>query len=227
MNITIITTLKIPVHLLRISPCGTGIPVTDASLNEGWLTINAQNRITVSFSSIYHFYNTLAAFAVADRLQLPHAEIVAALSNYAMKNGRVLSFRLGDHSGTLLTSKHENSVSYDQSIRVALQDPQPFTVLVIVDAVSRKYFTSETSWLWDIDFERLHEERVAKIVLAGHTATTFAVRFSYCDIPEERIHVFESIDDASAYLKTEAVGHIYAITCFSDKGKFLSKTTLQ
>lgn len=208
----------------RMTPAYT---VTDASLEEGWLVINEENRIPVAFSSIYHFYNTLAAFAVADKLSIPHPQIVSALSGYAMKSGRVLSFRLGERAGTLLTSKHENSVSYDQSIRVALQDPNPFTALFIIDAVSRKYFTSETSWIWDIDFERLADPRAAKIVLAGTYCNDLAVRFSYCGIPEERIQVFESIDDAAEYLKAEAVGYIYAITCFSDKEKFLAKTQVQ
>ena len=99
-----------------------------------------------------------------------------------MKSGRIVQFSVGEKQGTLLTSKHENSISYDQSIRVAVQDRKDCTVTVIVDAISRKYFTSETSWLWDIDFELLRADSVKEIILTGRYCYDLAVRFSYCGI---------------------------------------------
>ena len=76
---------------------------------------------------------------------------------------------------------------------------RPCTVLIIVDAISRKYFTSEVSWLWDIDFEKLADNKIARIVLAGRYCNDLAVRFSYTDIPQERIQVMEEIEGAVEY----------------------------
>ena len=94
---------------------------------------------------------------------------------------------------------------------------------IIVDAVSRKYFTSDVSWLYDIDFEMLGSDNIHQIVLAGKYVNDLAVRFSYTDIPSERIKLFESIDEAADYLNSDRSEYIYVITCFSDKGKFLVK----
>ena len=94
--------------------------------------------------------------------------------------------------------------------------------MIIVDAVSRKYFTSDVSWLWDIDFEMLNCENVHNIILSGKYCNDLAVRFSYTDIPESRIKIFEHIDKAYEYLDSERSEYIYTITCFSDKNKFLS-----
>ena len=168
----------------------TAYTVTDASLEDSYIVINGKYRIDLSFSGIYHFYNTLATFA---------------------------------KEGTLLTSKHENSISYDQSIRVAVQDKRDTTVTVIVDAISRKYYTSETSWLWDIDFELLAADSVKEIILTGRYCNDLAVRFSYCGIAPEKIHVIEDIGEAVTYMKDYAPGYQYVITCFSDKDKFLDK----
>ena len=169
---------------------------------------------------MYNVYNVLAAYTVASLLGIPEEEIAKDISNYILKNGRVVTFRLGTHTGTLLASKHENSISYDQSIQLAVNSSKPCTVLIIVDAISRKYFTSEVSWLWDIDFEKLAD---SQIVLAGRYCNDLAVRFSYTDIPQERIQVIEEIEGAVEYLDREAQGEIFVITCFSDKEKFLSK----
>ena len=204
----------------------TSYTITDASLEEGYIVINQTNRIDLSFSSIYHFYNTLAAFATCSILGIPEQQICTLLNQYTLKSGRVVTFRAGSHKGTLLASKHENSVSYDQSLRVAVQDKSDCTVMIIVDAVSRKYFTSETSWLWDIDFELLKNDSVKKIILAGTYCNDLAVRFSYCGLDFNRISVIANVEDAVEELKQNAVGYTYVITCFSDKEKFLSRVDL-
>ncbi len=201
----------------------TTYTVTDASLKDSYIEINGKYHIDLSFSGIYHFYNTLATFAICNILGIPGEQIVSALNGYQMKSGRIVKFAVGEKEGTLLTSKHENSISYDQSIRVAVQDERDVTVTVIVDAISRKYFTSETSWLWDIDFELLAADHVKEIILTGRYCNDLAVRFSYCGIDSQRIHVIEDIGEAVTYMKDKAPGYQYVITCFSDKEKLLEK----
>ncbi len=212
----------------RCDNCGhhkhdTQFTVTKADLEKGYVVINGKDRITLALRGMYNVYNLLAAYTVASLLGIPGKEIAKDISNYMLKNGRVVTFRLGTHTGTLLASKHENSISYDQSIQLAVSNPRECTVLIIVDAISRKYFTSEVSWLWDIDFEKLSDDRVRRIVLAGRYCNDLAVRFSYTDIPQERIQVVEEIEGAVEELNKEAQGDIFVITCFSDKEKFLSK----
>ena len=201
--------------------------VTQVSLAEKYLILNGKYRVDMSFAGIYHVYNTLAAFAACRALGLDEEKIARSLSGYALRNGRIVSFRAGEKRGTLLASKHENSISYDQSIRVAVGSGEDVTVVVLVDAISRKYFTSETSWLWDIDFERLGAECVKRIVLAGKYCYDLAARFSYCPIDQGRIHVMEDVGQAVDWLRDNAVGHIYAITCFSDKEKLLSRVQVE
>ena len=201
----------------------TQFTVTEADLEKGYVVVNGKDKISLALRSMYNVYNVLAAYTVASLLGIPEEEIAKDISNYILKNGRVVTFRLGTHTGTLLASKHENSISYDQSIQLAVNNPKPCTVLIIVDAISRKYFTSEVSWLWDIDFEKLADNKIARIVLDGRYCNDLAVRFSYTDIPQERIQVMEEIEGAVEYLDREAQGEIFVITCFSDKEKFLSK----
>ena len=128
---------------------------------------------------------------------------------------------------SLLASKHENSISYDQSMRVVINHKGDVTVFIMVDAISRKYFTSETSWLWDIDFEMLGSDNVRKIVLTGQYASDVAERLLYADLDFSRIHIEKDIEKAIAYLGEEAIGHIYAITCFSDQDKLLSRVEVR
>lgn len=200
----------------------TEYTVTSVDLDRGEAVINGKYKISLALKSLYNIYNILAAFTVASVAGIDGNKIAEDMSDYVMKNGRVVTFDLGKRHGTLLTSKHENSISYDQSIRIAAADKNGCDVMFIVDAVSRKYFTSDVSWLWDIDFEMLNCDNVHQIILSGKYCNDLAVRFSYTDIPEDKIKIFEDIDKAYEYLDSDRSEYIYTITCFSDKNKFLS-----
>ena len=212
----------------RCTACGyhrhdTQYTITSVDMDKGEMTIDGTHTITLALKSLYNIYNILSAYTVASIVCVDGAKIAADMNHYVLKNGRVITFSLGSRRGTMLTSKHENSISYDQSIRVAAAYKEGCDVLIIVDAVSRKYFTSDVSWLYDIDFEMLGSDNIHQIVLAGKYVNDLAVRFSYTDIPSERIKLFESIDEAADYLNSDRSEYIYVITCFSDKGKFLVK----
>lgn len=171
-------------------------------------------------NSLYHAYNMLAAFALARELGVPGEKIEASISDYFLSNGRV---RCWSHRGrklTLLTSKHENSTSYDYSLEYAAKAGGD--VLVIVDAVSRKYFTGETSWLWDISFDKLAADSVKKVFIAGKYVWDIAQRMSYSAVDPEKICILEELDEISGLLNSSD-RDLYIVTCFSDRDKFISR----
>lgn len=211
----------------RCEKCGykkndTSFTVTKTDLESGVITINEKDEIQLSFKSIYNVYNILACYAVCCLVGVDGETVSRSISNYFLKNGRVVEYRLGEAKGTLITSKHENSVSYDQSLRYSVQQKNPHAVIIIVDAVSRKYYTSETSWLWDINFGMLNTENTEHIYLLGKYANDLYVRFSYTDIDREKISLIENIPQGVETIKNAGHSELYTITCFSDKDKFLS-----
>ncbi len=196
--------------------------VTKADLDAGLLEINGTQYIRLALRSLFNVYNLLAVYTVCRLLDIPGERICAVLSDYILKNGRFVRFRCGGHEGEFLVSKHENSVSYDLSLRYAVAQKKPCTVVVIVDAVSRKYFTSETSWLWDINFELLNSENVRRILLCGKYCNDLALRFDFTGIAPERIQTYAQVADGVAALRESGDETVYTVTCFSDKEKFLS-----
>ena len=199
----------------------TDFAVTALDLKEGKLTINGERSISLAFKSIYNVYNILAAWSVCALAGVDKETMAGVIDNYLLKNGRMITFRLGEHTGTLLTSKHENSIAYDTNLAYIAATDRPCTVLVIVDAISRKYFTGETSWLWDIDFDRLNVPHVEKVMLYGKYCNDLAVRFAYTGIPADRVEVGESIPAAAEELKNHGDEDVYVVTCFSDRDKLL------
>ena len=200
----------------------TDFAVTALNLKEGRLTINGETDIELAFKSIYNVYNILAAWSVCALAGADKGAMAGVINNYMLKNGRMVTFRLGNHRGTLLTSKHENSVAYDTNLGYIADTDKPCTVLIIVDSISRKYFTGETSWLWDIDFDRLNAPHIGKVMLYGRYCNDLAVRFKYSHIPADKVEVGEDIATAVGSLKEAGDEDVYVVTCFSDRDKLLS-----
>lgn len=211
----------------RCAKCGHAKPATDytataVDLENGVLTIDGGAAIQLAFRSIYNVYNILAAYAACRECGVKPEVIAGVINNYILKNGRMQKFTLGRHHGTLLTSKHENSIAYDTNLRYIASTQADCAVLVIVDAVSRKYFTSETSWLWDIDFDQLARPHVKKILLSGRYCNDLAERFSFTSISPDTWSVQPDIAAAAAELKAAGSEELYVVTCFSDRDKLLA-----
>lgn len=203
--------------------CDVQFAIDGLDLNAGMMKINNKYEIKMNLRSIYNAYNLLAAFSVASLLSVEEEKIINTLNDYVLKNDRVQTFEMNGNKGMLLTSKHENSISYNQSLQYVVRENKPCTVVVIVDAVSRKYFTSETSWLWDINFEALGAACVKNIVLSGKYVHDLAIRFKYTGIDESKIVTEENLDVMMEKVRELNNENIYVITCFSDRMKFMDR----
>jgi len=177
--------------------------------------------LKLKFPSTTNLYNFCAAVAVAEAAGIKTDESIRALDDYQLKSGRVLSLSIDDREGFLLLSKHENSFAYDTSLKWIIEQNKPCTVIVLVDSISRKYYTSETSWLWDIDFDLLAGESVKNVVLAGRYINELAARFALSKVDRAKIGYIVDLSGLFEHVKNNTTGDIYALTCFADKVKLL------
>ena len=204
----------------------TAFTVEDIDLENNSMTVNG-NKIELAFSSRYNIYNLASAYAAAVTAGIDGKTAAAALSDFVMKNGRVVKFTAGENEGLLLTSKHENSTSYNMSLEYVVRQKEQSELIIIVDEISRKYYTSETGWLWDISFGQLKDSSVIRIILTGSYAYDLALRFELTDIDSNIIVTEPDIDKAVALISEPFDGKLFAITCFSDKDKLYSRVKVQ
>jgi len=91
----------------------------------------------------------------------------------------------------------------------------------MVDSISRKYYTSETSWLWDIDFEILSVDSVKEILLVGRYSNELMARFAMTSIDPAKYRRISNVDDLREQVEQCCSNQVYALTCFADKAKLL------
>ena len=182
-------------------------------------TSETESRLATS--SLVGAYNLTAAISAAYTTGVAPSKAAAALNNYELTGGRTVRFDIGGRDGILLIAKHENSLAYNQSLSWVISQKTHCTVVIVVNSISRKYYTSETSWLWDIDFDVLGDRMVLNIVLAGHYVSELATRFAMTSIDSSKISYAEDLSELREHIDKNTSGDIYTLTCFSDKAKFL------
>lgn len=198
--------------------------VTNLDLENKKLTINNKHKITMDLSSVFTAYNLLAAFSVAKLVGVKEEKIIEPLNEYVLQNGRVQKYDINGKPCTILMAKHENTVSYNQNLLHIVREKIPSTVVLILDDVSRRYFTVETAWLWDIDFELLKSDSVKKIIIGGRYVHDYTTRIEFAGVDMKKVVGFEDLDDMMKEVKEKPKGDmIYLVTCFLDKTKFIAR----
>ena len=200
----------------------TKYSLSKLNLDEGYMIVD-DDKILLSFPSIYIAYNMLSAYSLARELNIDKDRIVESLNNYVLKNRRIVEFNVNNKKGIFLASKHENPTSYNQSLSFVSKYKKDVSVLIVVDKISRKYFTSETSWLWDVDFDILKSNNVKKIILSGKYVNDLALRFAYSDVDNNIIEIHSDILDGVKALSNSSSKDLFIITCFSDQDNVLGK----
>ena len=193
--------------------------VTGLDYETGEVTLSGNLKTRLALPGLTGAYNLIAAIAAAAAAGINAEDSAQALEGYKLTGGRTVRFTADGRKGILLVSKHENSLSYNQSLSFVARQAGICTVVILVDAISRRYYTSETSWLWDVDFSILENSGVRNIVLAGQYVNELAARFLMTNIEQELIGYVPDLSELRKYVTDKTKGDIYAITCFADKAK--------
>lgn len=189
-----------------VSPDGTNV------------VINGRPTQT-SFSGKYQYYNLAAAFAACEESGLSGEKTSCALSQFVSANGRKTDYDFCGKPCTLLISKHENSTAYNLNLEYAAAGNEPTDVMAVIDRISRKYFSSDTGWVWDINFDILNSNNIKNIYLGGKYAYDAAVRVKAAVRDTAKIH---TDCDIAELFKTASVGEgkrLVILTCFADAQK--------
>ena len=212
----------------RCPACGFSRPEPDhavTAVEDGRFVLDGQFAVAPQLSNRMFAYNIAAAYTVAvEAFGMEPGEAAAALDGRALSSGRVRTFDIGGHKGLFMLSKHENSMSYNVALRtLRASASEEMTVVLLVDLLSRKYIANDMSWLWDVDFELLADERVKRAYVGGRFANDVACRLRFAGVSDGALRVTPGIDNMMTALYADPVGDIYVMTCFTDVGKFTSR----
>lgn len=174
----------------------------------------ANQIIKMNNVALYNVYNLLVSYAVAVVDGIPKTNITKSLNELSLSAKRIDSFQIKDKVCTLLISKNESSSSYNQSLTFINKQEGSKTVVIGLNQVSRRYEYKDLSWLWDINFELLNNDKVDKIICVGIYAYDVAIRLKYAGITSNKIIIYENKEEILDSILKYGLNSIYCLACF-------------
>ena len=147
--------------------------------------------LPMGMPGIYNVYNQLAAVAVAGILGAALQPMPSHLETFEPAFGRMEKVVIEGH--TIWLALVKNPVGFTQVLQ-AVGDSSKGTPGWALLVINDRYADGQdVSWLWDVDFERVHHEKhIDQWWVSGIRAYDMAVRLKYAGIPDDQVHVVES-----------------------------------
>ncbi|OFK24786.1 MurT ligase domain-containing protein [Olsenella sp. HMSC062G07] len=138
-------------------------------------------HLHAGFGGTYMVYNLLAVCAAVSLVGGGVDDVQRALERYRPQNGRLQHFDVGGREVILNLAK--NPTGLNQNLSLLAADDREKAVFVVVN--DNPNDGTDVSWVWDVDFERLLDQRVSRVHVGGTRANDVQVRLKYAGIKAE------------------------------------------
>ncbi|HAP15622.1 MAG TPA: DUF1727 domain-containing protein, partial [Lactococcus sp.] len=198
--------------------CGFKRPKLDYYVSELTDITNTSSQFVIDGTSykinvggLYNIYNALAAVSVAEFYGVPAETIKAGFEQSKAVFGRQETFNIGEKTATIVLIK--NPVGANQALEMMKLADYPFTLVTLLNA---NYADGiDTSWIWDANFELIHDMTIDQIFVGGVRYSEMARRYRVSGFDERKIHEFESLSQVLEAIKNQADKHIYILATYT------------
>ena len=194
----------------------------EGNLKNNILTIK-NSKIKLLNDALYNVYNNLACFTTAIIDGLDEELVANSLNNLSLKVKRLTEFNLNGVEGTILLSKNETPLSYNQSLEYIKGKKEDKTVAIGFNRISGRYDLKDISWLYDINFELLKDDSIKRIILIGPFAYDLAVRLKQAGVSPKLFKYCFDYQNSFDYLLENTKGHLYCVVYFDLDYMYLDK----
>lgn len=193
---------------------------------EGTLTKSLKvedETIKLNNTALYNAYNVLVSYATARIDNVDKEKIVESLNNLSTKVKRLNEFKVKNNKGTLLLSKNETPLSYNQSLEYVSKEKGNKTVAIGFTRISGRYDLKDLSWIYDINFELLNDKSIEKIILIGPFAYDLAVRLKTANVDPKKFLYCLDYNNSLDYCMKHAKGDLYCLLYFDLNYLYIGK----
>ncbi|CAK1248670.1 Mur ligase family protein [Fructobacillus fructosus] len=178
--------------------------------------------LKMEIGGLYNIYNALAAYSVGKAFDVTPAQMAAAFDEDKQVFGRQESLKIGNKDLTILLIK--NPVGTNTVIDMMETEPAPVTLIAMLNA---NYADGiDTSWIWDAEFERLHDSQLKAVMTGGERYKDITVRLKMAGFPiqetfpktEEIVQAIEAAPTDKVYLAATYTAMLQVRAVLREKG---------
>lgn len=140
--------------------------------------------LDVALPGLYNAYNALGVVATALALGIESDTVARALREFEAAFGRLEKIEYEGRQFTLALSK--NPVGFNEVLRMLTVEAVTGPVIIGINDLYAD--GTDVSWLWDVDFETLADERhTGTVFAAGIRGEDLSVRMKYAGLSDNRL----------------------------------------
>lgn len=194
-------------------------------------TKNHHLDVKIDVGGTYNIYNALTAFAVGSFMGIHLKQIADAFKENQHLFGRQEIFKIGDHQVELILSK--NPVGLDQVIDMISHEKDSFSLVWLLNANFADGV--DTSWIWDVNFERLNALKVKQCITGGIRHKDASDRLKLANINQSICKDEPDFDNLIDDIKKTPTKKVYVLANYTsmthfrkllENGKYVKKVNL-
>lgn len=184
----------------------------EVNLEEKTFVVGA-NKYKLNYDNLYFIYNALAAISLADLFELPYIPVQNSLYSFRVDDGRMESFIVNGYETYLNLVKNPTGLNQTLEHVIRSQGEQPYVLFMTLNNLAAD--GTDTSWIWDVDFEQLSQTNIEAFYCSGIRAYDLATRLKYAGISTDKIRVNQYIEENLIALKDETKSKPYILSTYT------------
>ncbi|VYT92975.1 DUF1727 domain-containing protein [Clostridium tertium] len=184
--------------------------ILDLSPDSSTVKINNLD-IRVSQSGIYNIYNALCAFSISKELGIKDTSIVKSLENQDSSFGRQEALNIDGKEVKIILVK--NPAGYNQALDTLCLNKENFSCAFLLN--DNYADGTDVSWIWDVDFEKLHTLNIDEVFISGLRCYDMAVRLKIAGLKEDKFIIEEEFENLTSKIKDSNNNKIYILATYT------------
>ncbi|MCT8389279.1 Mur ligase family protein [Leuconostoc holzapfelii] len=168
-----------------------------------------ETPLKIEIGGLYNIYNALAAYAVGREFDVTPEQIKTAFESNAQIFGRQEAIHVDGKDVTIVLIK--NPVGTNSVIDMMATETDDFSLLALLNA---NYADGiDTSWIWDAEFEKLHDTKLQAVATGGERYQDIRVRLKMAGFADQA--VYEDLTQVVAAIKALPTDKIYIAATYT------------
>ncbi|MDO4281926.1 MAG: Mur ligase family protein [Peptococcaceae bacterium] len=167
---------------------------------------------SLPIAGMYNIYNALAAYSVAKHFGISDQYIKRGFEASKRIFGRQEHIHIGDKDVVMNLIK--NPVGYNQIVAMLATDPEPFSVVAILN--DRHADGTDVSWIWDGDFEQLVQITKGRpFFLSGIRVAELSTRFEVAGLGDDEKIINQDLSAIAEWIKEAPTRKVYILATYT------------
>ncbi|MGL5379302.1 MurT ligase domain-containing protein [Clostridium sp.] len=167
--------------------------------------------IHISQSGIYNIYNALNAYAITKELGIDDDTIKKSLENQSSSFGRQEIINIDGKDLKIILVK--NPAGYNQALDTLCLNKDSFSTAFLLN--DNYADGRDVSWIWDVNFEELHDLNIDEVFISGMRCYDMAVRLKIAGLDPETFILEESFESLTEKIKNGKNDKVYVLATYT------------